>query len=83
LSTLQAKLRLVASSLDQTFTIVDGLALTNHAHLASSGPAHPLNAVAGKTPAQRIEITIQKAGAAATLANVRDVVLWLEYDHTA
>ncbi len=79
--TLSASLRLTATATDYAFSIVDGLAMSNNAHLADGHAAHALNGAAGATPAQRIDVTIQKAGVSALLANVRDVALWVEYDH--
>jgi hypothetical protein len=81
--TLFAKMRLVSADVTATFSIVDGLAISNRAHLSDgvAANAHPLNALANRSPVQTIEVEIQKTGAASLLAGVRDVVLWLEYEH--
>jgi hypothetical protein len=81
--TLNARVRFTRTGATAAFPIENGLASSNNAHLADGvpGSAQPLNAVAGQTPSQTIEISIQKAGVSALLAQVRDVVLWVEYDH--
>jgi hypothetical protein len=73
----------VSADVTATFSIVDGLAISNRAHLSDgvAANAHPLNALANRSPVQTIEVEIQKTGAASLLAGVRDVVLWLEYEH--
>lgn len=82
--TLAATMRLLSSGTAASFSIVDGLAMSNRAHFSDgiAGGAHPLNALANKTPAQTIEVEIQRAGpAGALLQGLRDVVLWLEYEY--
>jgi hypothetical protein len=66
------------------FTIADGIAMSNNAHLSDGNPAVPLplNAAVGASPSQPIELEITKGAAAALLATTRDVVLWVEYEYT-
>jgi hypothetical protein len=82
--TLAAKVSLLSSGATAAFSIVNGLAMSNRAHFSDgiAGSAHPLNALANLPPAQTVEVEIQRVGAAsALLENIRDVVLWLEYEH--
>jgi hypothetical protein len=82
--TFNAKMRLGGGSA-VSFTLKDGIAMSNAAHLSDSVPANvqPLNAVTGKGAVQTIEVEIQKGSSAALLARARDVLLWLEYEHAA
>lgn len=81
--TLKAKVTL-ASGATASFSIVKGLAMSNRLHFSDgiAGSTHPLNALANQSPAQTVEVEIQRVGAASPPPeDIRDVVLWLEYEH--
>ena len=67
------------------FTIKDGIAMSNAAHLSDGVAANvqPLNAIATADAIQDFEIEISKGAAGALLATTRDLLLWLEYEHPA
>ncbi len=82
--TLAAKVTLAASGVTAAFSIVNGLAMSNRLHFSDgiAGNSHPLNALANQSPTQTVEVEIRGVGAAgALLEQIRDVVLWLEYEH--
>jgi len=67
-----------------SFSIVNGLAMSNRLHFADgiAGSSHPLNLLANQSPSQNVEVEIQKVGAASPLLeDIRDIILWLEYEH--
>ncbi|MGH6937848.1 hypothetical protein [Hypericibacter sp.] len=78
-----AKLRAGAATIP--FTIKDGIATSNAAHLSDgvAANAQPLNAIAGAKAVQDFEIEITKGSNGPLLATTRDVLLWLEYEHPA
>jgi len=77
-----AKLRLGAVT--TAFQIEDGIGMSNLGVLSDGNPANalPLNAATGGSPAQAIELEINKGvgSDAGRFAAARDVLLWLEYD---
>jgi hypothetical protein len=81
--TFTAKLRAGATVI--AFTIKDGIAMSNAAHLSDgvAANAQPLNAIATANAVQDFEIEITKGAGGALLATTRDVLLWMEYEHPA
>ena len=65
-----------------SFTINDGLAMSNSGSLSDGNPANalPLNQAVAGSPARPVVLTIDKGVDAARLAKARDVMLWVEYN---
>ena len=64
-----------------SFTIADGLAMSNAGVLGDGNPANalPLNEAANGSPARPVVLTIDKGSDSQRLAKARDVLLWIEY----
>jgi hypothetical protein len=78
-----ARLKASKSGKQASFTIEDGVALSNAGPLRGSAAAMPLNALVGLSLDQPFVLTIQKGAAAANeLSKLFDVVLYLEYTAT-
>jgi len=78
-----AKLTASAAAKQASFTIKDGVALSNAGPLLGSAAALPLNAVTGVSLDQPFVLAIDRSGAVADeLAKLYDVVLYLEYTAT-
>ncbi|MBD9734154.1 hypothetical protein IGX29_20545 [Streptomyces sp. H28] len=79
--TFPARLRF-GSAPFTSFSIVDGVAMSNRGVLGDGNPAHaqPLNAATGRSPALTVDLEISKGGDADRFAATRDVLLWVEYD---
>ena len=66
----------------QSFTITEGIAMSNLGALSEGVAANeqPLNAATGGSPAREVTVTIQKGADAARLSQARDVLLWVEWE---
>jgi hypothetical protein len=79
-----AKLTATKAARTASFTIDNGIALSNTGPLLGTGDPHPLNALAGVALGQPFVLEIKRSGAGvkAELAKLYDVVVYLEYETT-
>jgi hypothetical protein len=81
-SAYKASLTATKTGATVSFTMDNGIALSNDGPLLGSKPKLPLNALVGQDVAQPFVLEIDKAGVADELARLYDVVLYLEYTAT-
>jgi hypothetical protein len=77
-----AKLTATKAAKSASFTFHKGIALSNAGPLLGTGAPHPLNALAGVAVGQPFVLEVSRSGAAAEIAKLYDVVLYLEYETT-
>ena len=77
-----AKLTAATASKSASFTIDNGIAMSNAGPLLGTGAPHPLNALTGVALGQPFVLEINRTGAAAEIAKLYDVALYLEYETT-